>query len=60
MKAYLEGRTDGYEATYRLRTKNGSYQWTHDRGLIVARDEQNNPERVIGTVREVDSDHCKD
>ncbi|USN96662.1 MAG: PAS domain-containing protein [Candidatus Nomurabacteria bacterium] len=35
--AYLEGKTDDYQADYRMKTKNGEYKRFYDRGKIVGK-----------------------
>ncbi|MFH1135233.1 MAG: PAS domain S-box protein [Pseudomonadota bacterium] len=54
MRLHLDGKTPRYEARYRLRMKDGSYKWVYDRGLIVARDPEGAPGRLIGAVQEMD------
>ena len=44
---HLEGKTDLYEAQYRIRHKDGSIRWIHTRGKIL-RDEKGKPLRWIG------------
>ena len=60
MNSHLDNRSNGYEAIYRLKTKDGSYRWAHDRGRIVERDDEKKPKRLIGTVQETDPDRCMD
>ncbi|MBN2795113.1 MAG: PAS domain-containing protein [Clostridia bacterium] len=52
MRDYLEGRTLEWNVFYRIRCKDGSYKSYHDRGTIVAY-EDNKPTRLIGTVIDV-------
>ena len=50
----MEARTDSYESTYRLRTKNGQYRWILSRGLVVKRNQENSrAERIVGTHLDV-------
>ncbi|HGY55749.1 MAG TPA: PAS domain S-box protein [Caldithrix abyssi] len=46
---HLEGKSEFYEAEYRLKAKNGKWHWILDRGRVVARDEKNQPLRMSGT-----------
>jgi PAS domain S-box-containing protein len=46
---HLNDETEYYESTYRIRTKNGTWKWILDKGLVVQRDENNNPLRTIGS-----------
>ena len=45
----LEGQIRGFEGEYRLRHKNGHYLWVLDRGMVVQRDENGVPLRMVGT-----------
>lgn len=53
MQAYLEGETELYIVEYRLRCKDDSYKWILGRGIIVSRDEDGNPLRMIGTHSDI-------
>lgn len=53
MQNHLEGKTDVYVVEYRLRCKDDSYKWILGRGLIVSRDEQGKPLRMIGTHTDI-------
>jgi len=46
---HLEGRSESYEAEYRMRCKDGLYRWTLARGRVVARDGKGHPLRMVGT-----------
>jgi PAS domain S-box-containing protein len=43
-----EGGPDRFEAELRLRHRNGGWRWIHTYGIIVARDDQGLPIRIIG------------
>ncbi|QPJ66684.1 MAG: PAS domain-containing protein [Candidatus Nitrohelix vancouverensis] len=49
MQEHLNGDTPFYQAEYRIRSKNGSWVWTLDRGKVVKRDAQGKPLRIVGT-----------
>lgn len=51
--AHLEGRTGAYEATYRLRHRQGHWVWVLDRGRVVERDADGRPLRMVGTHMDV-------
>ena len=51
---HLEGRTDSYNISYRLRTNNGTYKWIRDSGKIMERDKQGIPSRLCGTHADID------
>lgn len=53
LQAHLKSRSSRYEAKYRLKNRNGDYIWVHDRGLVVKRDHENNPLRMIGLVLDI-------
>jgi PAS domain S-box-containing protein len=42
-----------YESTYRIREKNGSYKWILARGLLISRDAEGKPLRMIGTHTDI-------
>ena len=49
VKEVLEGRNRSFDGEYRLRHKNGHYLWVLDRGMVVQRDEEGMPLRMVGT-----------
>ncbi|NJM15663.1 MAG: PAS domain-containing protein [Bacteroidales bacterium] len=53
MRDHVEGKTEKYEAEYRIRRKDGSYAWYYDKGGIVNRDANGKPTRVTGVVVDV-------
>lgn len=53
MRDYLEGKTETYVVEYRLKCKDNSYKWILGRGMIVSRDSQGNPLRMIGTHTDI-------
>lgn len=53
VNAHLEGRTPMYRAEFRLRCKNGAWQWTQARGKVVSWDEQGLPVRFVGTHTDI-------
>lgn len=50
---HVEGRSDHYEAEYRVRVRDGRYVWIMARGRAVARDEHGKVYRVSGTFRDI-------
>ena len=52
---YLDGRTDFYEVTVRLRDVRGCWRHILDRGQIVERDQNGKPTRVVGIHRDLGS-----
>jgi len=45
----LDGRTDLFEAVYRVQAKSGKWVWIMARGRIVARDAEGRPLRLLAT-----------
>ncbi|MBS3749812.1 MAG: PAS domain-containing protein, partial [Candidatus Thermoplasmatota archaeon] len=43
MKECLDGKRQLFDVIYRLKEKNGRYSWWYDKGLIVERDQNNDP-----------------
>lgn len=52
---YSIGKIPEYECNQRIRAKNGEYVWIKDRGIIVSRDEEGNPLRFVGTLKNIDA-----
>ena len=50
---HLTGENESYSCEHRLQAKNGSYKWILNRGMVLDRDEQGQPLRVIGTQLDV-------
>ncbi|MES2877221.1 MAG: EAL domain-containing protein, partial [Pseudomonadota bacterium] len=50
---YLEGRAPGYAIDIRLRCKDGSWKWILSSGMVVSRDAQGKPLRMIGTHTDI-------
>lgn len=46
---HLAGKTPFFEEQFRMRHKDGSWVWILDRGRVIARDDDGNPTRMIGT-----------
>jgi len=53
VKAYLDGETPVYQNEHRVSCKDGSWKWILDRGMVVSRDEQGKPLRMIGTHADI-------
>ncbi len=53
MQAYLQGETENYVVEYRLRCKDEHYKWIFGRGMIVERDDNGDPLRLIGTHTDI-------
>lgn len=53
MQSYLQGKKDLYTSEFRLLCKDGTWKWTLSRGMIISRDAEGNPIRVIGTHTDI-------
>ena len=51
--AHIEGRTERFEETYRMRHADGHWVWISDRGQVLERDAQGAPLRMVGTHMDV-------
>lgn len=47
--AYLDGKSQSYAKEHRLRHRDGSWRWILTRGVVVGRDADGKPLRMIGT-----------
>lgn len=55
LNKHFYGETDHFEATYRVKSKNGEWLWILDRAKIVERDEHDNALRMTGTIKNINS-----
>jgi len=53
IRAHMEGKTPFYSNVHRMRRKDGSWIYIHDRGQVVSRDESGDPIRFTGTHEDV-------
>lgn len=52
-EAYRRGEIPGYEVEYRALTKTGEVVWLLSKGVIVERDAEGEPLRMVGTVQDI-------
>ncbi|QSX34964.1 EAL domain-containing protein [Shewanella avicenniae] len=52
---HFRGETEHFEATYRVRSKNDDWLWILDRAKIVERDDKDQPLRMTGTIKNINS-----
>ena len=52
---HFDGRTPAYENEHRIQCKDGSWKWVLSRGMVISRDAQGKPLRMIGTFTDVTS-----
>ncbi|MFT6985324.1 MAG: diguanylate cyclase (GGDEF)-like protein/PAS domain S-box-containing protein [Psychromonas sp.] len=50
---YLDGKTTTYVSEYRVKCKDGGWKWILDRGMVVSRDTNATPLRIIGTYTDI-------
>ncbi|GAP36912.1 putative bifunctional diguanylate cyclase/phosphodiesterase [Piscinibacter sakaiensis] len=50
---HFAGRTPSYVNEHRVRCKNGEWKWVLSRGMVIERDAQGRPTRVIGTHTDI-------
>lgn len=53
MEDLLKGITTHFRANRRVIHKNGSYRWFQSRGMVIDRDANGNPLRVVGSVVDI-------
>ncbi|MDO9197024.1 PAS domain S-box protein, partial [Rhodoferax sp.] len=53
LQGYLDGEISDFVSEHRLRCKDGSYRWIHDRGTVASRCADGKPLRLIGTHRDI-------
>ena len=52
-QAHLDGASASFEATYRLRHRDGHWIWVLDRGRVVERDAEGRALRMVGTHMDI-------
>ncbi len=52
-QGYFQGENNVYESEYRMLCKDGSWKWILSRGMIVSKDKQGRPTRMIGTHSDI-------
>jgi diguanylate cyclase (GGDEF)-like protein/PAS domain S-box-containing protein len=52
---HFAGRTPIYRNEHRVRCKDGSWKWILTRGLLIARDAQGRPLRMVGTHTDINA-----
>lgn len=51
---FIDGKTSTYSVQHRMLARDGSWRWILSRGAIVARDNEGNAARTIGTHTDID------
>ena len=52
-QAHFEGMTPTYSNEHRVLCKDGNWKWVHSRGMVISRDTQGQPLRMIGTHADI-------
>ncbi len=55
LQLHFDDKTDHFEATYRVKDKQGGWVWILDRAKIVERDEDDKPVRMTGTIKNINN-----
>lgn len=53
VEAYFAGRTSTFSSEFRCQSKDGSWKWVLSHGLLVNRNADNQPLRMIGTHKDI-------
>lgn len=53
VKACTTGAAARIVVEYRIRNRNGSYQWVESRGMVIGRDAHGNPTRLSGILTDI-------
>jgi PAS domain S-box-containing protein len=51
---HVHGKSDYYDAEYRVRTRSGAWRWVFERGRVVERDAQGKALRMLGVGMDLD------
>ncbi len=54
LQAHLEGRSESWAKEHRLRLANGGWRWVIGRGRVVKRGAQGEPQRMVGTMSDIE------
>jgi diguanylate cyclase (GGDEF)-like protein/PAS domain S-box-containing protein len=52
---HFEGRTPSYQSERRILCKDGTWKWVLSRGMVISRDADGKPLRMIGTFTDISS-----
>jgi PAS domain S-box-containing protein len=52
-QAHIDGRSESYEAVYRMRHRDGRWRWILDRGKVLERNADGAPLRMLGTHMDI-------
>ncbi len=52
--SHVAGRSDHYDAEYRIRTRGGEWRWLFERGRVVGRAPDGTPLRMVGVCMDIE------
>lgn len=58
LQDHYDGRSEYYECEARMRHKNGSWIWVHDRGKVIEWDASHHPMKMYGTHTDITERKC--
>jgi diguanylate cyclase (GGDEF)-like protein/PAS domain S-box-containing protein len=53
IQAHIDGLKGSTQAEFRMLCKDGNWKWVSGRGMVVSRDDEGNPFRIIGTLSDI-------
>ncbi len=53
LQSHIDGKVPAYDSEFRIKHRNGTLIWVHDRGKIIKRDSDNNPQVLYGVRTEI-------
>lgn len=53
LQRHINGETDYFEVSYRVKTYDGTWLWVLDRGQVVQRNDKGEPLRMTGTLKNI-------
>jgi PAS domain S-box-containing protein len=56
-QSHVRGESRRYEVTYRARTASGGWRWMLERGRVVQRAPDGQPQRAVGTISDITKQH---
>ncbi len=59
-EAYFAGQQQSYTSERRMQCKDGSWKWVLSRGMVVSRDPEGKPLRMIGTHSDITERHQRE